>query len=183
MERNKGVLKLALGGILLAFTIVFMFAGSFAPGVEITLYSISGFFIGIMILESGPRAGVILYAAAIILGFVILPNKLGMIPYACLFGIYGIIKYYIEKIKMPVIQVILKIVFFAGILTLGLVFFKELLLGNVSLPDVSIWIIIPCGVAFLMLYDWIYTQGLNIYLKRVKRKKVPQPVKLWQGDK
>ena len=71
---------IALGGICLALTLAFLFAGSVAPGIELTLFALSSLFTAVMVLESGVGAAALLYAAAVILGFFIVPNKLAMIP-------------------------------------------------------------------------------------------------------
>ena len=94
---NKKTYRLALGGICLALTILFMFGASIAPGVELTLYAISSLFVAVMILESGVKGGVTLYIAAVLLGLLIVPNKVGVLPYVGLFGLYGIVKFFIEK--------------------------------------------------------------------------------------
>ena len=168
---SKKTYKIALGGICLAFTVVFMFGASIAPGVELTLYAVSSLFIAVMIIETGIKGGIGLYVAAILLGLLLVPNKLGILPYAGLFGLYGILKFYIEKVKHPAGQVILKILFFAVILTIVLVGFKELLLGNIQLPDFPIPVLIGIGVLFLLLYDVIYTLMIRIYREKFKREK------------
>ena len=66
---------IALGGICLALTLAFLFAGSVAPGIELTLFALSSLFTAVMVLESGVGAAALLYAAAVILGFFIVPNK------------------------------------------------------------------------------------------------------------
>lgn len=166
---NKKTFKLALGGICLALSVVFMFGASFVPGVELTLYALSSLFIAVMIIETGVKGGILLYAAAVLLGLLIVPNKLGILPYACLFGIYGILKYFIEKIKNPILQVILKIVFFASVLSAAFFGFKGLLLGSVNLPDLPAAVLIAAGVVFLLLYDLIYTLLIRIYRKRFRK--------------
>ena len=85
---------IALGGICLALTLAFLFAGSVAPGIELTLFALSSLFTAVMVLESGVGAAALLYAAAVILGFFIVPNKPAVIPYAFFFGYYGILKFY-----------------------------------------------------------------------------------------
>ncbi len=169
MKRNK-TFKLALGGICLALTLIFMFAGSIAPGIELTLFAISSIFVAVMILESGVSGAVLLYLAACILGFILVPNKIGLIPYVFLFGYYGIIKYFIEKLPTAGIQIAIKLAFFAIILCVGLLGFKELLLGAVELPDYPVAILILAGVLFMMLYDYIYTLIINFYVTKVQRK-------------
>ena len=169
MKKNK-TFKLALGGICLALTLIFMFAGSIAPGIELTLFAISSFFVAVMIIESGLSGGILLYVAAVVLGIILVPNKVALIPYAFLFGYYGIFKYFVEKLKSGSGQLIIKVIFFAAILSIGLLGFKELLLGAIDLPDFPVAVLIISGVVFMMLYDYIYTLAINLYLTKVKGK-------------
>ncbi len=171
---RKDTYKIALGGICLALTVAFMFGGSIVPGVEMTLYAISSVFIAIMIIETGIKGGIGLYAAAVLLGLLIVPNKLGILPYACLFGLYGLVKYFIEKIRNPIGQVALKVIFFGAAVTAGLTAFQGMLLGNIELPDFPLAVLIIAGILFLLLYDLIYTLLIRIYRERFKRKKQVQ---------
>ena len=140
-------MKIALGGICLALTVIFLFGGSIVPGIELTLFAISSLFTAVMILETGVKGGVLLYAGAVLLGFAIIPNKLAMIPYAFFFGYYGIVKYYIEKLPGRWIQLALKTGLFAVLLSIGLIGFKKLLLGSIHLPDYPVWLLILAGIA------------------------------------
>ncbi len=169
--KNKNVYKITLGGICLALTLVFMFGASIVPGAEMTLYAVSSLFIAVMIIETGVKGGAALYAAAVLLGLLIVPNKIGILPYACVFGLYGIVKFYIEKVKNPVMQVLLKVLFFAAVLILAFTGLKGLLLGSVQLPDLPAAVLVIGGVLFLLLYDFIYTLLIRIYRERFKREK------------
>lgn len=171
MNKNK-TFKLALGGICLALTLIFMFAGSIVPGIELTLFAISSVFVAVMILESGVSGAVLLYLAACILGFILVPNKIGLVPYVFLFGYYGIIKYFIEKLPKASSQLIIKAIFFAIVMCAGFLGFKEILLGAVQLPDYPVAVLIVAGTVFLMLYDYIYTLVINIYVTKIQRKGV-----------
>ncbi|MDO4486240.1 MAG: hypothetical protein Q4C46_06550 [Bacillota bacterium] len=169
MKRTK-TFKLSLGGICLALTIIFMSAGSFVPGIELTLFALSSIFTAVMILETGVGGGIILYAAAALLGFIIIPNKLALIPYVFLFGYYGILKYFIEKIPNAIVQVAVKAVFFAALLCLGLLGFRELLLGSIKLPDYPAAVLIIGGILMMLLYDYIFTMIINFYIRRFQNK-------------
>lgn len=169
MKRTK-TFKIALGGLCLALTIIFMFAGSIVPGIELTLFAVSSLFTAIMILETGVGGGAILYLAAVALGLVLVPNKLGMIPYIFLFGYYGMLKFYIEKIPKDAVQIVIKVIYFAALLCVGLLGFKELLLGSINLPDYPVVILIIGGIVMMMLYDWIFTMLINFYSRRFRGK-------------
>ncbi len=169
MKRNK-ISTITLGGICLALTVLFMFAGSIVPGIELTLFAVSSLFTAVMIMEAGVKGGVLLYAAAVILGFVIVPNKLALIPYAYFFGYYGILKFFIEKLRNGILQIVIKTAFFAALLCIGLLGFKELLLGAVALPDYPVVILIIAGILIMLVYDYIYTLLINFYLKRIRNR-------------
>ena len=169
MKKSK-TFKLALGGICLALTLIFMFAGSIVPGIELTLFAISSLFVAVMILESGVSGAILLYLAACILGFILVPNKIGIVPYVFLFGYYGIVKYFIEKLPKASSQLIIKAAFFAIVMCIGFLGFKELLLGAVELPDYPVAILIIAGTVFMMLYDYIYTMAINLYVNKIQRK-------------
>lgn len=180
--KSKGVSQIALGGICLALTVVFLFGGSFVPGIELTLYAISSLFIAVMIIESGIKGGISLYIAALLLGFLLIPNKLALLPYAFLFGLYGIVKFYIEKLKNPIGQIALKVLFFGSVLSVTLIFFRKLLLGTIDLPEMPVALLIAGGVLFLMLYDALYTFLINLYITRIKRAKVPKTIRVSKDD-
>lgn len=169
MKRTK-TFKIALGGICLALTLIFLFAGSMIPGIELTLFAISSLFTAVMILETGVGGGILLYAAAVLLGLALLPNKMAIIPYAFFFGYYGILKLYLEKLPGGVLQLLIKAVFFAAILCIGLLGFRKLLLGSIHLPDYPVALLILAGTALLLLYDYIYTLLIHFYIKRIQHR-------------
>ena len=168
--RNKNTFKLALGGICLALTIVFMFAGSIVPGIELTLFAISSLFVAIMIMETGVGSGILLYVAAVILGLILVPGKTALIPYIFFFGYYGVVKYFIEKLQRGISQIMIKVIFFAAVISIGLLGFKELLLGAIELPDYPTAVLIIGGIVIMLVYDYIYTLVIQIYISKVQHK-------------
>ena len=91
-----------MGGICTALAVIFMFGASFVPGIELTLFLISSLFTAVMVIEAGVAGGLSVFAAASLLGLILIPNKLALIPYVFCFGYYAVLKYYIEKIKSGV---------------------------------------------------------------------------------
>lgn len=168
--KNTKTSKIALGGICLALTVIFLYAASIVPGIELTMLALASLFTAVMILEMGVGGGILLFAAASILGFLLVPNKLVLVPYVFLFGYYGILKYFMEKPKHGITQIAAKAAFFAAALSIGLLGFKELLLGAIKLPEYPIVILIIGGVLLLLLYDFLFTQLINFYVRRVQRK-------------
>lgn len=176
MNRNSRTFKITLGGICLALAVIFMFAASFIPGVELTLFAVSSLFTAVVIIETGNRnsfhagtAGAgIMFAGASLLGLALIPNKLAIIPYVALFGYYPILKFYLEKIKSGIIQIVCKTVFFAAVLSLGLLAFKSVIAQSISLPDYPVAILIALGTLMMLLYDFVLTFLINWYIRRFK---------------
>lgn len=167
--KNKNTFMIAISGICLAFSVIGVFLASFVPGVELTLYAVSSFFVGVVLVETGLKGGTLLYLASSLLIFFIVPNKLAVIPYVFFFGIYGIIKYIGEKPSNKIVQYIIKIAFYSLTAGLGIFAFKEVVFGNIKLPDYSNWIIFGGGLLMFVLYDFIYTLGMEFYKERIKK--------------
>ncbi|MEG1583900.1 MAG: hypothetical protein RR361_02460, partial [Anaerovorax sp.] len=168
---NKKVNTITYLGVMLAFSVALLFLSSFVPGVELTLYALASFFVGIVIVEEGVKAGILFYVATILLSLVIVPNKMGILPYVFLFGLFGIAKFYIEKLRKFPLEMVLKLVFFNGVMAIGLFFFKELFMMNLDLPQLPLFLIIIGGEFMFLLYDYLYTQVIGFYIRNIKKFK------------
>lgn len=166
---RKRTFSLALGGVLLAASVVSLMLASVVPGVELTLYAVSSVFVAVMILESGVWAGVLLYGGTLLLGLALVPNKLALIPYGVFFGLYAFMKYYGEKPKSPVLQMALKGVFFLAVLTGATLAFGNLVTPALGLSDLPWPALFGGGLLFFYLYDYILTLLLSLYRRRVRR--------------
>ena len=164
--------KLAVSALCLALTVASLVGASLIPGTEMTFYAIAGLFSGVVIMENGLKGGALVYVGALILSFILVPNKLAILPYGLFFGLYGFVKYFAEKVRIAWVQIAVKVVFFGIISAISLMFFKGLFLGNIELPDMPMAIIIIGGVIMFLLYDYIFTLAVNLYRKRIKREKI-----------
>ena len=164
--KNKSGKVTALGGVLLALSLLCLYGASFVPGFEITLYTVSSVFIPIMMIESKGKGGWILYIACSVMALLLLPNKLAAFPYIFFFGIYGLIKFYIEKIKSPSLQLVLKFIVFTGIVVVAYHFFYKLFFSVITLKDISPVILLLIGELFFLVYDIILTGVINYYYRR-----------------
>lgn len=169
MGVSKKTGSLAYLGVMLALSVALLFFSSFLPGVEMTLYALASFLVGLAIIESGLKGGSLFYVATVLLSLLIVPNKMGLLPYIFVFGIYGIVKLYIEKIRKLPIEILLKLVFFNITMGIGVVFFKELFIGNIQLPQLPTLLIVIGAQIIFLLYDYLYTQAIAFYMRNIKR--------------
>lgn len=168
MDNKFRTKKLAYSGILLALVIITLFFATFLPTSRLALYVLSSFFISIIIVEFGVYAGWSFYLASNILAFFVISNKIGLIPYTILFGIYGIVKFYIEKLNKLPFEYILKLVYFNFCLILAFIFIKEFLMYNIKI-QLPWWTLLIVLEILFIIYDYIYTRFINYYLHKLKR--------------
>ena len=165
MKQNRTG-KIALGGICTALAVIFIFGASFVPGIELTLFLISSLFTAVMVIETGAAGGISVFAASSLLGLILVPNKLALIPYVFCFGYYAVLKYFIEKIKSGVLQMTIKVIYFAAVLFIGLFLFKSVLASGVHMPDWPVGGLFAAGIVMMVLYDYVMTFLINWYRRR-----------------
>ena len=78
---------MAFGGLALALCILFMALGSIFETGTLFFLAASSFFVGIVIRESGMKMGLAFYLAAVLLGFILAPNKFYVITFGAM-GLY-----------------------------------------------------------------------------------------------
>lgn len=169
IERKKRANNMAMGGVFLGLSIVTLFLATIIPGVELTLYALSSFYVAFILVETGARNGILFYLASVVLATLIVPNKIGLLPYAMFFGIYAIIKYYIEKVRKRPLEIFFKLLFFNLSYGVGLLFFKELFLGSIHLPDLAFPLLILGAQVFFLFYDYLFTMIIGFYLTKRPR--------------
>lgn len=165
---NK-IRKIALGGVLAAFTVLSLYISAILPANKFFFFGLSSVFIAVVLVETGVKNGWVFYAATTLLALLVLPDKLHVIPYALFFGIYGIVKYYAEKVKKFVVEFIIKLFYF------NLTIIPSFLLAGraTGLPASERfpwWILLAAANAAFLVYDYAFTVFIRFYFKRLKTK-------------
>lgn len=159
---HVGAKKIALGGLLLALVILCMLLGSVIESNTLFLLAAASYFVGIMIRETGIMTGLAFYLAAVLLGFLLAPNKLYVVSFAAM-GFYILVIEFMwrwlgrrpEKVNRKVLLWTVKYVIFNLLYMPGLLFFQELLFGR-SLPPVLMAAAAAVGQIALWIYDRAY---------------------------
>lgn len=166
MNNGTRVKSITLSGILLAFTVICVFLAAVLPTSKLSLYAVSSLFMAVIVIEFGTRAGWAFYLASAILSAILVP-RLEVIPFIVFFGVYGLIKLYIERIHSRVLEYVLKLGYFNICLILGLVFLKELILNGVNLTA-PVYIVAAILEVVFIVYDYIYTLFIRFYGIKLK---------------
>lgn len=161
--------KVAVGGIFTAISLIFLYFALYLPSIKFTMYFLAGMIPGLILVEMGLRQAWMLYGATSLLSFVMLGNAVSIIPYVMIFGLYPILKFYIEKIKRPIIEILVKLLFFNIAIAFVYIIWTKLFLLNVHVDFPIVWIIIGMQPVFLF-YDYIFTRVIFHYCDRIRVK-------------
>ncbi|NLY18498.1 MAG: hypothetical protein GX045_06040 [Clostridiaceae bacterium] len=176
MEADKhlnNTRKIAIAGILTSLGTVALILENIVPTGKLGFYVFAGFLLSVIIMECGLTYGWISFGATSLTAFILVPEKTAVIPFVLFFGIYSIIKNYIERINRIIVELILKFGFFNLSLyfmwSIARHFIPETLFRNFPV----IVLIILLQLVFFV-FDWIFTLWTRFYLEilspRIKRQ-------------
>lgn len=160
--------SIALSGIFLGLSLITLYFESVLPTGRLALFALSSFFVGIIVIEGGIRDGWIFYFAVAILAFFLVPDKLNVFPYVFFFGIYPLVKYYIEKLHKKYFEIVLKLTLFNAVLVVAFLFAKELLFAQIDLDPLKYPLIAVFLIAQIVffVYDYAFSSIIRYYLAR-----------------
>jgi hypothetical protein len=166
-DNSLNTRKIALNGILGALAVICLLLATILPNNRLSFYALSSFFIAISIIESGIKAGWLFYAATSLLSLIIVPEKLGLVPYVIFFGIYGLVKYFIEKLGKLAVEYVLKFLYFNVCTGIALVSVSKLFGYNLT-AKLPWWLLIIALEIVFFIYDFVYTLFINYYRDKLK---------------
>ena len=165
--KNLKAKDLALGGILTSLTIIVLFINILIPINTFAILTISSCFVPIAIIRSNVSVGIFVYIASSIIGFFLVPLDI-MIPFILYFGIYGLVKFYIEKLRNIPLEILLKLSFSNIMLILGYILFTKFIAPiNLNIP---IWILIILAQIAFLIFDYALTLIITFYISKFHNK-------------
>lgn len=155
--------KMALGGLLLALTVICMVLGSIIETGTLFLLAAASFFVGIIFREFGGKMGAAFYLAGVLLGAMLAPNKFYVMTYAAMAVYILAVEIVWELIgnwnvdikKKKRVFLIAKYAIFNLIYLPAVLFFQELLFGRTLSPWILAGVLIA-GQVVLFVYDCAY---------------------------
>lgn len=160
--------RMALTGILGALAVVTVFLAAVMPTGRLSLYCLSSFYVSVVIMEYRTGSGWLFYVATSLLSLIVVPDKISVIPYLLFFGVYGIVKWYAERIRKLGIEIALKLLYFNVSVGICYILAKEVLFSDVSIPA-QWWALIAILEAVFLIYDYVYTLFIKYYNDRLRR--------------
>lgn len=162
--------KLTKSAILLAVMMIFLYLRTIIPGYQLAFYFLASLVPGIVVIEYGIKEGAIFVAASFLLSLIMPIDKLSFLLFYSFFGIYGIVKFLIEKISFRAVILALKIVYFTAVFFLNIYFGAKIanIVPSIML-EYNIWIVLLVAITVFVLYDIMYTSFSAFYVNKIKR--------------
>jgi hypothetical protein len=166
-ERRTKII--VLGGISVALIILCLYGGTIIRNNRIFFLALATFIQAIPYIKGGIGGGVTSYAAASVLGFLLIPNKL-YAGFYIFFGMYALIKLLAERQKI-VAEIIIKYLWFNVTIIGVYIIYKNVIFLNGFLAGTKGLIIIFVGLQLLfLLYDYVFTKFIIFIDDRILSK-------------
>lgn len=146
--------QVALGGVLAAGSLAVLWLACVVPSGQLGVTAAAGLFPVGAVLAAGRGAGLLCWAAASVLGLLLLPDKGVALMYLFFMGLYPVVKSRLEQMKSRVTEWAVKLIFFNAALSLLWFAFHSLFLP--ALPgwmSDQLWMLYGAGNVVFILYD------------------------------
>ncbi|AAK78624.1 membrane protein [Clostridium acetobutylicum EA 2018] len=156
--------SLTRGSIYAAVCIVFIYLSTIIPAGRLSFLAAASLVIPLSILTIGIRSSLMVYASTSILSLILLGFRQNVLIYILLFGNFGFVKLYIERIRKLPIELLLKLIYFNAVIFVIYTLYKTLFL-NTMYKNFPIYIIVVILEFIFLLYDYIVSLFV-LYINR-----------------
>ena len=139
---------IAESGVLIALTLVILFSTSIFSISTLSILTVASCLIPVAIIRTSIKNAILVYIASSILSFILIPTNIA-IYYTLFFGIYGIIKHIIEKVRNIPLEILLKLISFNVLLGITYLITKSFL--SFVYPDISLWLLLLAAQVVLLI--------------------------------
>ncbi|MGN0144468.1 MAG: hypothetical protein ACI398_05750 [Clostridium sp.] len=157
--------NIAQSGIIIALSLAILYSTSLLPISTLSILTLASCLIPISIIRTSLKNTILIYLSVSILSFFLVPINIAVL-YTLFFGVYGIIKFFIEKLHNLIPEILLKLAAF-NILLFSIYMIFKLFLGfkiNFSI----LFFIIAAQIIFL-IYDYALTIVISYFYHRINK--------------
>ena len=163
--------KLTLSAILVALGAVIMSFGAMFELVDLTVSAIASLLIVFIYLEIGSPYTWLSWLATSLVTFIVFPGKMIWLTYFLVFGLYPILKAYIERLSRTV-WLLLKLLYVNAVIW-ALFFLSELIFSLPFFTEDALWLKVilyaVINVGFIA-YDLFINVSVRIYYGKIRQK-------------
>ena len=163
--------KLTLSAILVAISVVIMVLGGVFSVLDLSMSALASLIVAFAYIEIGSPYTWLIWLATTVLSAVIFPGSLLWVSYLVAFGVYPILKGYIERLPRP-FWILVKLAFANAAIWL-MIAGSQLVLGLPLFDTQSKWIKIGLylflNVVFFA-YDLCITACVRFYMEKLRHR-------------
>ena len=157
--------NIAQSGIITALTLAILYSASLLPISTFSILTIASCLIPVSIIRTSIKSTILVYLSCSILSFFFVPINIALL-YTSFFGIYGIIKYFIEKLDNIIFEIIIKLTVFNVLLFVIYYFFSALIGFNAK---IALWLLFIMAQAAFLIYDYAMTIIISFFINRINK--------------
>lgn len=164
--------NIAKGGIFTAIGFLLIYLSTILPINKLSLLATASAIIPIAIISTNAKNGFLVYlSTSILCSIVIGISRSSVIFYIIFFGLYGIIKYYIEKLNKFYAEIILKFLFF-NLCLIILFYVYKLFFQSIPITNNYIFFYFIVSQIAFIIFDYILTLFIfyidKHFIKKIK---------------
>ncbi|MBS6502960.1 MAG: hypothetical protein KH415_15290 [Clostridium sp.] len=159
--------EITLSAILVALTNIILYLNFLLPISTISILTLASLLIPIALIKGSIKSAFLVYIASSIIGFFILPINI-ILLYILFFGIYGIVKYYIEKLNKLYLEIFFKIIFCNISLFISIFVFKSFI--AIEITKLPLWLLWIIAQPVFLIFDYALTLLISFYMQRIHNR-------------
>lgn len=173
---------IALGGILVALTTMVLYSTSILPISTLVILTIASSLVPVCIIKSNIKTSIFVYISSSLIAFFLVKINIAFL-YFIFFGVYGIIKYFIERIRKEKIEIVLKLIIFNTAFIIGFIIMQNILginlisglevlisrffdISSKTIASIILWIV---AQPIFLIYDYAMTMIITFYMERIHK--------------
>ena len=173
---------IALGGILVALTTMVLYSTSILPISTLVILIIASSLVPVCIIKSNIKTSIFVYISSSLIAFFLVKINIAFL-YFIFFGVYGIIKYFIERIRKEKIEIVLKLIVFNTAFIIGFIIMQNILginlisglevlisrffdISSKTIASIILWIV---AQPIFLIYDYAMTMIITFYMERIHK--------------
>ena len=163
--------KITLSAMIVALSAAFMALGGLVEVLDLSVLAFVSLLVAFVYIEIGSPYTWLVWLCSSLAAFLLVPGSIVWVEYLTVFGIYPILKAYIEKLRRP-IWLPIKLIYINAVLW-GLFFTFEILFDYPIFIYDKLWIKIAvyfiANVAFVA-YDLFLTVLIRAYFQKIRNR-------------
>lgn len=177
MERWSQSKKLTLTAMVTALNVLFLYASEVLTGTRMLCCFACSLFVQVLLCEGYVKQAFLSYAATVLLGFILCPDRLSWFFYPALLGHYGIVRQFFRRyITISSVRSLFTVLYCnlgTALAVWALYTISEVDIRTM-LPDFPLPLLILIAEGCFFLLDVLYEAFVHLYLKRFRKLLFPR---------